>query len=153
MSSSRKLESARANGAKSRGPISPEGKLRSSLNSYVYGLAANTICYGSEDKDQHELDLQFMLDWVQPRNPYERSLCEQVIRNRPLENRALAVEPAGMDIRMIRMRVAVDAEFPSIDPQGRTALAFAQEADASNFLPLCLRYQRTANRRADRAWE
>ena len=47
-----KAESSRINGAKSHGPVTPEGKQHSSLNSLRHGILAQFICLTSEDKDK-----------------------------------------------------------------------------------------------------
>jgi hypothetical protein len=58
MSSTPKSESARANGAKSHGPITPEDKANSSQNALRHGLIANYTVLPTESKD----DFQLLLD-------------------------------------------------------------------------------------------
>src|SRR5205809_28872 len=47
-----KAESSRTNGAKSHGPVTPEGKQHSKLNALRHGILATFICLTSEEKDK-----------------------------------------------------------------------------------------------------
>jgi hypothetical protein len=49
MSSERKIQSSRANGAKSKGPITADGKKRSSANSRRHGLLSSAIVLEGEN--------------------------------------------------------------------------------------------------------
>ena len=54
MSSQRKIESARANGRRSRGPVTPEGKQRSSQNARKHGLLASALLLPGESEEGFE---------------------------------------------------------------------------------------------------
>ncbi len=66
MSSQRRIDSSRANGAKSRGPVTAEGKRKSSANSLRHGLLAQCIVLEDEVPERfHEL----LADLTREHNP------------------------------------------------------------------------------------
>jgi hypothetical protein len=52
MSSERKINANRINGAKSHGPVTPEGRLASSRNSLVHGLLSEAIILEGESAER-----------------------------------------------------------------------------------------------------
>ena len=52
MSSDLKIQTARANGAKSHGPATPEGRAKSSRNSLRHGLSAKSVVLPAEPEQQ-----------------------------------------------------------------------------------------------------
>src|SRR5271165_2844696 len=78
MTSELRKATARANGARSRGPKTPEGKRRSARNSLKHGLyATNTTMLG----ESPELFAQYLagfLDEYRPQTPYSLTLVRDV---------------------------------------------------------------------------
>ena len=54
MSSLKQIEANRRNALKSTGPITPEGKARSSRNAIRHGLTAETVIAGLEDAEDYQ---------------------------------------------------------------------------------------------------
>ena len=76
----RQIESARRNGAKSKGPITREGKAKSSLNAIKHGLAADPdIILDHENSDSYDRLLQGYIDTYQPASADEYDLVCQVV--------------------------------------------------------------------------
>jgi hypothetical protein len=76
MKSEKQLEAARLNGAKSNGPITPEGKANSSRNAITHGLLATTVLLKGESRERFLELLTEFTDLYEPRNITERSLVE-----------------------------------------------------------------------------
>src|SRR5436190_9378440 len=78
MSSLRKIESARTNGAKSRGPVTPEGKERSAMNGLRHGFAASKIVLATEDRPQFDAMREAFIEKHHPTDDVESSLVDEM---------------------------------------------------------------------------
>lgn len=76
-----KLLANRRNGAKSHGPVTPEGKKRSSLNSYRNGLTGQIVCKTEEELEAHQKFVSNLLGELAPAGPSETSLAISVAEN------------------------------------------------------------------------
>src|SRR5215472_17922004 len=92
MSSLRKVESARRNGAQSRGPVTPEGKSRSAQNAIRHGLLAKCVVLSMEKHANFELLLQQYMDKFQPRDGVEIGAIEEMAASYWRLHRAFAME-------------------------------------------------------------
>ena len=146
-----KAESSRINGAKSRGPVTPEGKQRSSLNAVRHGLFAKVHCLTNENQGLLKELLQDYLTRLQPTDMVELRLVEQVALAAFRLERMVSNETALFDREMDAQTKQREKEFPKMDPAGVFALAFKSLADNSKALHLYLRYEVMLTRQYDRA--
>lgn len=82
MSSQLKSESARANGAKSQGPVTPEGRARSSQNALRHGLSSVHVVIPGEDPAEFEEFRKSYLDLFQPSSVPELELANTMAASR-----------------------------------------------------------------------
>jgi hypothetical protein len=109
MSSDKRKESSRANGAKSHGPTTPEGKKRSSRNAVQHGLLAQCLLLTGEDAKNFDILVQNHDRRFQPADGIEFGLVEEMCaaywrlhRVWTLEtftlNQQIATQPAGSPV-------------------------------------------------------
>src|SRR5689334_17967773 len=97
MVSNLKSETARANGAKSRGPTTAEGKGKSSRNAIKHGLTAGAgnILLDSEDPAELEATLSKLVGIHEPATPAETDIVEEMVAARWRIRRMWTIE-AGL---------------------------------------------------------
>jgi hypothetical protein len=78
MSSERRKKSSRANGAKSHGPTTPEGKMHSSQNALRHGMLADCVVIKGESRESFLELLQFHIDRFQPADGVEFGMMEEM---------------------------------------------------------------------------
>src|SRR5712691_13364245 len=105
MPSQLRSDTARANGAKSRGPKSAETKEKSSRNSLRHGFTARNIilleCESAEEFQKMEDDFAAM---HQPATPAEQDLVDEMVAARWRINRIRTIGTVIMDCEMIRKK-------------------------------------------------
>ena len=79
MATKRKIAAARANGAKSRGPITPEGKSISSMNGLRHGLRASALIIDGETPDAFEALQTSIVAALQPEDFCELKIVEIIV--------------------------------------------------------------------------
>src|SRR4051794_25870464 len=97
MSSQRRIEASRANGARSRGPVTPEGKRRSSYNATRHGILAAATVLDSESRPDFEALLQHYVDRFQPLDNVEFGFVEQMVNAEWRIRRCWAIETRTLD--------------------------------------------------------
>jgi len=148
-----KAEIARENGAKSHGPVTAEGKARSSQNAATHSLStANVVSLTNEDQQRYTAHCQSYANFWNPTNIMEVDLVEEMAASKWQERRCQAVETALLNLQIqIQTNDDVKKNLENLDETYRTALAFMQLADESRVLQLLLRYSNEHNRRYHRA--
>ncbi len=86
-----KAEAARANGTKSRGPATPEGRAKSSRNSLRHGLSAKSVLLPAESHEQFQL----LLDAPTSNNSSTPPTLSRWIWSRPWPSPAGACVASG----------------------------------------------------------
>src|ERR1051326_20231 len=145
MTDSPRTLASRANGARSKAPITPAGKCNSSRNSIRHGMLAQTVVLERESQDRfHELLSALTLQF-HPRTAVEIGLVETMAVARWRQMRIWGIQKAGFDLEMARHHDA--AESPPV----RAAIVFRHLADHSRVLDLSQRYETAFDRQFSRA--
>jgi len=148
-----KADIARENGAKSHGPITAEGRARSSRNAATHSLStAHVVCLTNEDQQRYGTHCQSYANFWKPENIMELDLVEEMAASKWQERRCQAIETAILNLQ-IEMQKSGDPQIniEELSSAERTALAFMDLADHSKVLQLLLRYGSEHNRRYHRA--
>src|ERR1700730_422711 len=124
MSSNLKIQTARANGAKSRGPATPEGRAKSSRNSLRHGLSAKSVVLPAESHEQFQLLLDAHIQQFQPANDVEMELVEAMAVSRWRLRRIWAIETSLLDHELQRRAEDMDDEFTEMSAEDRLAWVF-----------------------------
>src|SRR6266481_5411931 len=151
MPTDKQIQAARQNGAKSKGPKTPEGKQRSSQNATQHGMLAETLVLHNENQAEFEKLRAAYMEQYQPVGPTETHLVQQIVACEWRQHRSWAFETALFDDEMTRLQPKLEKEYVSIDEATRAAHAWKSLADTSNSLRLLTRYEASLHRRYLRA--
>ncbi len=128
-------EASRANGARSNGPATPEGKAKSSLNALKHGLASNHFCLlENESEEAYKKVVDSYMDTLQPANELEAGLVEEMINCRWKLNRAEVIEATLLDLSLATLEPKLPGYFAKISETGKLALAYRDAVEVSKAL-------------------
>src|SRR5579862_9226508 len=142
---------SRLNGAQSKGPITPEGKIRSSQNSLRHGLCSKEVVLPHEDRSQFEALRDSYMDRFQPADQPEADLVETLASARWRLNRVPGIENKIFEEEMGRHGKVAHKEFCELDEPEMLAWTFDHMANHSKSLQLLIRYEGNLNRTYERA--
>ncbi len=150
MSSPRRIAASRANGARSHGPASAEGRQRCQLAALSHGLTSRRIVLDNESVEDFNALRQAYLDEIRPTTQFELDLVDQWVAARWRLDRIWAIETALIEIETSRQQPKIKEEFESCDADTQTAIAFRSLCDASTTLAVRSRYEGRFRRTCDR---
>ena len=175
MTSILRIESARANGAKSRGPVTPEGKLASAANSahstgpvtpegkarvsrnaITHGMLSNAVVLTDEEAEHFAATLALLEEELQPQTPVESKLVRVMAVADWRQTRLWCLEKAHLE-NEIRRQIEAHADgngrspTEDLSPVAWTARAFRALSDESRALELLNRYEARYDRQYQRA--
>src|SRR5260370_11917065 len=137
MTPERKTAIARANGAKSRGPKTPEGKAVSSMNALCHGLTASRPLLPGESQESFNELFEDYMEEYEPVGRAEVDLVHCMIVSKWREQRAWTVETAALRSRMN----SPSQEPDESDPVAVLSAAFTSYTGTSRFLDCLYRQE------------
>jgi hypothetical protein len=153
MPSKLQQETSRQNGAKSHGPVTPEGQAQCSKNALRHGLSASAVVLPWENAEEFE---QLRGNYIQDFRPCNQSQLDQVetlAATRWRMNRLVSMETRLFEQETLRNEEAMEKEFTELDGAGELAWTFNKMANTSKTPALLLRYEGQLNRTYDRAFK
>jgi len=153
MPSKRQSEASRQNGAKSHGPVTPEGQAQSSQNALRHGLTASVVVLPHENPAEFEQLRDNYIHDFDPRTQSQLDLVETIAAARWRMNRLVSLETRLFEQEMSRHDEAMEKEFTGLDDAGKLAWTFNKMATTSTALAQLQRYEGQLNRTYDRAFK
>jgi hypothetical protein len=149
MRSDLQIEASRANGSKSRGPVTEEGKLASSRNALKHGMLSQYILIPGESAEAfHALAADLFAEF-RPLGSTEEDLVEMMVAARWRRSRIWSMEKTCFTKRMAKEYC--EAVEPLPDAEETAGLAFAALANETRTLDLVNRYESRYDRQYFRA--
>src|SRR5579863_8358383 len=142
---------SRLNGAKSKGPITPEGKIRSSQNSLRHGLCSKEVVLPHEDRNLFDQQRASYMERFQPAGQPEADLVETMVSARWRLNRVPGIENKIFEEEMLRRSEQMEKDLCEMSEQEKLAWTFDHMANHSKSLQLLIRYEGNLNRTYERA--
>src|SRR3984957_7999734 len=139
MRTNRQIEASRANGSKSRGPVTQEGKLASSRNAIKHGVLSECIVLPGERADSFQSLTADLFEEHRPIGSTEEDLVEMMAVARWRRTRVWAMETSCLAKQMKREFQA--AGDPDPDPADTASAAFGSLANETRTLDLINRYE------------
>jgi hypothetical protein len=140
MTSPAQYAANRLNSAKSTGPATPKGKVRSSLNALRHGLTARVVILSSEDMAAYRAFEKEIVDSLGAQTPIERQLAQTVADNQWRINRIRSIEDGMLADAHFENAGDFDAEHPDIHSALTASRAF--RARSREFANLSIYEQR-----------
>ncbi len=145
-----KAESARINGAKSRGAVTEEGKRNSANGNLRHGAYAKRVLLDGEDPGFYERFKQAFLDHFQPSDPFEFECVESMVTARWRIRRIESAETCIVNAALVDNKPQLERTYERIDIVHERA--FAVESKISSLEPL-MRIQERLHRVYDRNYK
>src|SRR6266436_588897 len=133
MSTINQVSASRANGARSLGPVTPEGKKRSLMDGVRHGLLARCVVLDNESRDCFDQVVTQYLECFRPANDVELGMIEEMIAAFWRQRRAWAIETSLMDTAISKEPgddelIRIANAFASLSQQPQSALISRYEA-------------------------
>ena len=145
MSTPKQIAASRANGNRSKGPVTAQGKLSSSRNSTRHGLFAQTIVLEDEKEQEFLALLNELLDEHKPATPTETMMVEAIAAARWRQDRIWGMQKVAFD------HDVSSSPATSAAPPLRAVLSLHSSPETVRAHELLLRYDIAFDRQISRA--
>jgi len=135
--SEKKLAANRANGKKSKGPISVVGRRNSSRNGTRHGILADVVLLKGESRERFLALLNSFIAEFQPATPTEDTLVQKIAVAHWRQLRIWAMESAGTNHEMHLQSESMTTETAAT----RAVLAFRTLSNDTRYLEVINRYE------------
>lgn len=150
MSSKRKIDSAHANGAKSHGPVTEEGRKISSMNALKHGLTAATVVLPNESAEDFQALMDAYIEQFEPQSAVELDLVVEMVNAKWRQRRLWAVEAFFFAEQMEKQTERLEELYDSYNPTVEHAFAF-RTLTATGLVPSMTRVESRLERAYSRA--
>ena len=140
---------ARINGSKSQGPVTPEGKAKSSQNSLKHGLTSSRVLLPGESQEAFDQLESSLLETLKPATEFENELVREMTSARWRLRRIEEMETA---LVQREMRKLVEEQGEDADIDEIRMLAYVEVAESRAFRNLT-RHQGQLRRAYEKAWK
>ncbi len=148
--SAAQIAASRANGAKSRGPVTPEGKAISAQNAERHGIFASICTIAGEAHENFAAMLADLYQTWAPTDEHERCLVDTMGMAVWRRARIAALESAGINLQIAKARV--NSSVPESEIDTRTQyLALTSLTQETRAFELLHRYEKDFTRMYERA--
>ena len=114
----------RANGAKSHGPVTEEGRKKSSMNALKHGLTARTVLFSNDNHAEYDTLLESYIQSLQPIDPFEMDLVVEMVNTKWQQRRVQKFETELFDREMDEQKEKLDESYESYDETFEQTHAF-----------------------------
>ncbi|MBS1872367.1 MAG: hypothetical protein JSU00_04080 [Acidobacteria bacterium] len=133
---------SRANGAKSKGPLTPEGKRRSSQNAVSHALLASVVTLSDEDREFFEGYHYSYVVRLTPRDQFESDCVEQIAYSNYRLRVAWQIHDRTLAMQMASDSPSLNGQDDPLPAVDRLARAFVNSLRDGQALPTLHRYMR-----------
>jgi hypothetical protein len=145
MRTPKQIAASRANGARSKGPVTAQGKRNSSRNSIRHGLLAESVVLREEDKPRFLAELNELIAEHEPATPTEHTLVETIHVANWRRSRIWGMQKENFDHDVASSDVETDS------PALCAVLSLRSSPDSIRSHELLLRYEVAFDRQMSRA--
>jgi hypothetical protein len=142
---------AHANGAKSKGPVTPEGRARSSQNALRHGLSAKAVVLHGEDPADFEQLRESYIQRFQPADQPELDLVETMVSARWRMRRVPMLEVEVLENIHYRYQGKIETQLDDHAPFNKRMGWVFLEAAQGKSLALLVRYEGQFTRTYERS--